>query len=81
MACGCPVVASRIPSSVEVAGEAPWYFTAGQPGELVAALDAAMGRDPARLQAGLDRARQFSWDGAAAGTLAVYRELSGTKGI
>ena len=31
MACGCPVVASRIPSTVEVAGDCPFYFEPGDP--------------------------------------------------
>ena len=77
MACGCPVVASRIPSSVEVAGEAPIYFTPGVAAEFSAALAQAAdeGRGSARVGAGLEWVKQYSWQRTAAGTLAVYQKL------
>jgi len=83
MACGCPVVASRIPSTEEVAGETPFYFTPGSAGDLTAALEraAAEGHGTARIQVGLDWVKRYNWDRTAAGTLAVYRELIGRKGI
>jgi glycosyltransferase involved in cell wall biosynthesis len=82
MVCGCPVVASRIPSSVEVAGDAPIYFTAGAPAEFAAALAAAAdeGRGSARVSAGLEWVKQYSWDRTAAGTLAVYQKLIEGRG-
>jgi glycosyltransferase involved in cell wall biosynthesis len=83
MACGCPVVASRIPSSTEVAGECPVYFTPDCLEELGAALDVVVdeGRPSTRTAAGLDRARRFSWDRAARETLDVYRSLAPEAGF
>jgi glycosyltransferase involved in cell wall biosynthesis len=42
MACGCPVIASRIPSTVEVAGDIPFYFEPSEPESLRDALDTAL---------------------------------------
>lgn len=78
MACGCPVVASRIPSTMEVAGECPIYFEPGQVESLRAALDFAFteARDEARAQAGITQAQRYSWDRTARQTLQVYHALS-----
>jgi glycosyltransferase involved in cell wall biosynthesis len=78
MACGCPIVASRIPSTVEVAKECPIYFEPTESDDLIAALDVAIaeGRDSARVRAGLQSVQRFSWDEAARRTLEVYRALS-----
>lgn len=77
MACGCPIVASRIPSTREIAGECATYFDPRDPRSLVAALDVGLNArvDSAQVHAGLERARGYSWDKAAAGTLAVYKSL------
>lgn len=79
MACGCPIVASDIPSTREVAGDVPLYFAPGDSDGLLAALaalDRAPGTDRAdRVAGGLERAARFSWDTAAKETLAVYREV------
>lgn len=76
MACGCPLVASRIPSTLEVVGDLAFYFEPSNVAELRAALDAALshGKDPARLAAAEQRAAQFSWERSAGEMLAVYRE-------
>jgi glycosyltransferase involved in cell wall biosynthesis len=78
MACGCPVIASRIPSTVEVSGGCPIYFNPSEEEGLLAAFDIALseGRDSERVKLGLDRVRQYSWDKAAMQTLEVYRALS-----
>jgi len=77
MACGCPIVASRIPSTVEVAGDCPVYFEPGKADDLLRAFDAALseGRDSERVQVGLRKARSYSWDKTAAQTLEVYRSV------
>ena len=82
MACGCPVVASRIPSTEEVAGSCPIYFDARDIESMMAALDVALteGRNSPRCQRGLARARKYSWDLTARGMLDVYYELAGVKG-
>jgi glycosyltransferase involved in cell wall biosynthesis len=77
MACGCPVVASRIPSTVEVAGDCPIYFDAGDWESLLASLEVASGenRSAERILMGVDRARGYSWERTAQMTLSVYRSL------
>lgn len=77
MACGCPIVASRIPSTIEVAGECPIYFEATEVDDLVSAFDLALseGRSSERVGRGLERCKLYSWDQTAARTLAVYSNL------
>lgn len=78
MACGCPMVASRIPSTLEIAQECPVYFEPTQPDDLISALDIAVveGRDSARVLLGLQLVQRFSWDSTAQETLKVYHALS-----
>ena len=78
MACGCPVIASRIPSTVEIAGDCCIYFELDSTDSLIDALDRAVseGRDGATARAGLVHAKRFSWEKTARETLAVYRSLS-----
>lgn len=78
MACGCPVVASRIPSTIEVAMECPTYFEPTETDSLLTAFDTALfeGRNSERVQAGIEQARRYSWDETARRTLQVYRALS-----
>ena len=77
MACGCPVVASDIPSSREVAGDAASYFDPASAEDLKTVIDEVLraGRNPARRAPGIERASLFSWDETARQTLAVYRSL------
>ena len=78
MACGCPVIASHIPSTIEVAGECPIYFEPTEVDKLVIAFDVALpeGRNSERTKAGLERVKQYSWAKTAAPTLEVYRAIS-----
>lgn len=73
LACGCPVVASRIPSTLEVASDCPFYFELDRPESVHDALDRAVagGRDPWRIQRGLNRVRGYSWDRTARQTLDI----------
>ncbi len=77
MACGCPVVASQIPSSIEIAGECALFFVPNQPASLATALDGALISETAQrlARAGPARAAQYSWNRTAGETLAVYREM------
>jgi glycosyltransferase involved in cell wall biosynthesis len=77
MACGCPVVASRIATTVEIAGDCPIYFEALDGDSLLHALDQAMqeGRNSERTRGALAHAGGYSWDRTAAETLRVYRSL------
>jgi glycosyltransferase involved in cell wall biosynthesis len=65
MACGCPVVCSRIPSLVEVCGEAAQFCSPLSASEFGTAIQRLV-RDPGwrneLVARGLDRAKQFSRD-------------------
>ena len=77
MSCGCPIVASRISSSIEVARDCPIYFEPAQLNDLLRALDLVKGegRNSDRVQRGLRLVKEYSWDKTAARTLAAYRSL------
>jgi glycosyltransferase involved in cell wall biosynthesis len=77
MACGCPIVASCIPSTTEVAGDCPIYFDPVEEDDLLNALDTVLfeGRNSGRIQAGLERVKFYSWDKTAAQTLNIYRSI------
>jgi glycosyltransferase involved in cell wall biosynthesis len=77
MACGCPIIASAIPTSHEVAGDVPWYFDVDDAAALRSALSQAVqaGRQVDNVQAGLIHAPRYTWDETARQTLAVYRTL------
>ena len=78
MACGAPVVASRIPAIVETAGDsAARLVTPDAPGALASAILELLNDENARHQlavAGQARAACFTWTRAARETLDVYRE-------
>ena len=80
MACGTPVVASRVGGIPEVVveGETGWLVEPGDPSALVQALRTALA-DPVRArrmgEAGRRRVEaHFSWDRIAALTMEVYRQ-------
>ena len=78
MACGCPVAASRIPTSLEVAGDCTVLFEPGDSEDMMLALATVVadGRGSDRVRRGRERARGFSWNRTARDTLRVYRELA-----
>ena len=71
MACGTPVVVHSDPALREVAGDAAVY---AEPGGLADAIRSALADRERLAEAGLARARLFSWDETARRTLNVYRE-------
>lgn len=74
MACGCPIVASDIPSTIEVAGSYPVLFDPTEVDSLVMALRKVL--TGSRTSDGAERAKKFSWKKTAQQTLEIYRELS-----
>jgi glycosyltransferase involved in cell wall biosynthesis len=78
MASGCPVIASDTPALLEVLGGAGLHAPVGDSAGLAAAMrrlrDGAL-REELRAR-GLERARAFSWDTAAAQTLEVYEDAA-----
>jgi glycosyltransferase involved in cell wall biosynthesis len=79
LACGCPVVASKTGGNPEVAADAALLVDPANPVEMKDAILRVLG-DPAiqqRLsQAGMVRAREFSWEKSAARTLDIISEFA-----
>jgi glycosyltransferase involved in cell wall biosynthesis len=81
MAAGTPVVASNISSLPEVAGDAAILVPPQDVTALANAIDDVLSSKAAAdelRQKGFSRAREFSWERAAANTIAVYRSVAGT---
>jgi glycosyltransferase involved in cell wall biosynthesis len=78
MACGTPVIAARTSSIPEVVGDASVLLDPDDEGAWIAAIERLLEDGPhrARLRdAGLGRARDFSWRRTAEETARVYRAL------
>ncbi|MBI1792663.1 MAG: glycosyltransferase family 4 protein [Chloroflexi bacterium] len=77
MSCGCPVIASQIPSTVEVAGDVPIYHEPGNLEQLLSNLDQSYdeSKSSKRILSGLNRAKSFSWERTAQQTAELYRTL------
>ena len=82
-ACGCPVIASDIPSLREVLDDAALFALSGDVADWVTAM-AGMIANPeleASLRSrGVERAKCFSWDRTARATLRAYREVFAETG-
>ncbi len=80
MACGTPVLASRVSSLPEVVGEAGLLVDPRDPEEIAAGMrklwEGAEIRRELVLR-GRERAASFTWDGAAASILDLYRRAAG----
>lgn len=77
MACGCPVVASHIPSTIEVMGENAVYFEPSEINEVVDALNIVEreGRTSEIVKNCLENVKRYSWRDTALHTLSVYHKL------
>lgn len=78
MACGAPVITSNVSSLPEVAGDAALLVDPHDVGKLAAAIQTlleAPGQRQRRQEAGLVRARAFSWARCAFDTVNVYRAV------
>ena len=78
MSAGCPVLGSRIPTVLEVAGDAALVCDPARPDEFAAAMVRLLEDDGLRqdlVLRGGERAARFSWERCAAETLAVYQKL------
>ncbi len=79
MACGCPVAAARAGALPEVLGEAARYFDPHDVEDIAGVLAAILTDDALRTrcrEAGLARARSFTWRRAAAEVLQLFRDVS-----
>ena len=79
MAAGIPVITGNRSSLPEVAGDAALLVNPSQESELEAALE-TLGTNERRrnrlIEAGLERARRFTWSKAVTQTADVYREIT-----
>jgi glycosyltransferase involved in cell wall biosynthesis len=79
MACGLPVIAARTPAVVEVCGDAAVYVAPRSVPELVQAMYSICTEPELRSrlrEAGLHRARSFTWKATAERTAEVYFEVA-----
>jgi len=78
MACGTPVVASKIASLPEVAGEAGIYVNPDGPDDIAEGLKKVLTMSSKeynrQVERGLEQAEKFSWDKAARETLDVLEK-------
>jgi glycosyltransferase involved in cell wall biosynthesis len=74
MACGVPVVTTRGTAMEEVANGAAVLVDADDSAAIAAGIERAASERDTLVARGLERARQFRWDGVADATVAVYRE-------
>lgn len=81
MASGCPVLASDIPSSREVAGDIPYYFDPDNGASLIQLLNNVkdLKKDTNRIERGLEHAQTYSWERTAAETLAVFKQYANSR--
>jgi glycosyltransferase involved in cell wall biosynthesis len=78
MACGCPVVSSKNSSIPEVVGSAGMLVDPYNVDEIAAAILSVISNKDLRVKmntAGIERARQFSWENTARRTLDVYERV------
>lgn len=83
MACGTPVVIASGSSLPEIAGDAGIVVNPLAVDEIAGAIRSLLDDEPAhrhRAAAGLERARAFTWDRAAALTEGVFRAALGSSG-
>ncbi|HEX2043026.1 MAG TPA: glycosyltransferase family 1 protein [Acidimicrobiales bacterium] len=80
MDAGLPVVAARAGATPEVAGDAAVLVDPGDPEAFADAMRRVATDDGLRaglVEAGRERAKQYSWDRTARATLRLYRGLAG----
>jgi len=76
MACGTPVVTSDRPGTAETAGGAAVLVEPLDPAAIAAGIEEAVTRREELRALGLERARGFTWERAAALTADAYREAA-----
>jgi glycosyltransferase involved in cell wall biosynthesis len=82
MACGCPVASSTRASLGEVCGDAALPMNPESSEAMAAAIESVTRDEAIRrrlIAAGLERARHFSWEAAAARHTAIYERVAATS--
>ena len=76
MACGAPVVTSRGGATEEVAGGAAVLVDPEDAASISAGIEEAISRRDELRAAGLQRARDYSWERSAAKLVAAYEDAA-----
>ncbi|HEY6843515.1 MAG TPA: glycosyltransferase family 1 protein, partial [Thermoanaerobaculia bacterium] len=79
MACGTAVITSNAPALVEITGDAAIHVDAMSVDAIANAMKRVMSDESARrtmIDAGLSRAKKFTWDRCAEMTREIYRRIA-----
>lgn len=79
LACACPVIASDIAATREVANDLPIYYPPADVEGLLHAFEQAAHWTPPQREIGMQHAARFTWDATAHVTLKVYQSLWGDE--
>lgn len=78
MACGCPVIASRVASLPEVCADAAYYIDPNDTQSIADGINNVLSDNELRrslVEKGSERAKLFTWEKTAEKTLAVFHEV------
>ncbi len=78
MSCGCPVVTSKTGSIAEVAGESVYYVDPYNTEDIASGISKVLSDKKLREELStkeIERAKIFSWQKTALGTMSFYKEL------
>jgi glycosyltransferase involved in cell wall biosynthesis len=81
MACGCPVIVSKLASMPEVCGDAAYYVDPKDTDNIAEGIGKVVGDETLRRslrQRGLERAKLFSWQKTASETLDIFDDVLST---
>ena len=75
MACGCPVVAAKNSSLVEICGQAAMMVDPNDINDMIRGLGEAINKREELIKKGLLQAKKFSWEKVAQQTYEVYQKV------
>ncbi len=78
MACGVPVITSKVSSMPEVGGDAAVYFDPFDENDMAEKIETVLNNEMLRrkmIAKGLEKVKGYSWEKCAEETLQVYREV------
>ncbi len=76
MACGCPVIAGRVSSIPEVAGDAALYVDPYNVDDIARAIRSVSKKRQVLIRKGLIQAKKFSWEKTAGQTVEVFQKVA-----